>query len=161
VYREMQQVFQYVSDGKSKLASALLTKGISIRKDASFDEIYRAVLDIRQENSVGEGTGTGKTENGQEESKGDTNTDNEGNGQEESGESAGTASESEPEETEENTEKSEPEETGESMEKSEPGEGTEEGTETYQSKEESKEGTETYESGEELGTAANLESVQE
>lgn len=63
LYGEMQQVFQYVSDGKSKLASALLTKGISIREDASFDEIYRAVLDIRQENSAGDGTGTGNMEN--------------------------------------------------------------------------------------------------
>lgn len=147
LYGEMQLVFQYVSDGKSKLASALLTKGISIREDASFDEIYRAVLDIRQENSAGDSTGTGKTENGQEESEGDTHTDNEGNGREESGESAGTASESEaegskentenskPKETEENTEGSEPEEAKESTKKSEPEEGTEEITQIYESAE--------------------------
>ena len=149
MYREMQQVFQYVSDGKSKLASALLTKGISIRKDASFDEIYRAVLDIRQENSAGGGTGTGKAENGQEESRGDTYTEDEGYEQEESGVSGETASESAPEGTEENTEIYEPkEETGEN-------------TEIYELKDESEEGTETYESEEETGTAANLESVQE
>lgn len=143
LYEELQQVFQYVSDGKSRLASALLTKGISIREDASFDEIYRAVLDIRQENSTGDGTGTGNLENGQEES----------------GESAGTAPESEPAESGENTEKSEPEETGESTEKSEPEEGTEEYTETDESKEETEE--ETYESGEETETETHLEGVQE
>lgn len=130
LYEELQQVFQYVSDGKSRLASALLTKGISIREDASFDEIYRAVLDIRQENSTGNGTGTGNLENGQEES----------------GESGGTAPESEPAENGENTEKSEPEETGESTEKSEPEEGTEEYTETDESKEETE--TETHLEGE-------------
>lgn len=159
LYGEMQQVFQYVSDGKSKLASALLTKGISIREDASFDEIYRAVLDIRQENSTGDGTGTGKTETGQEKSGG--NTDSEGDGQEESGESAGTASESEPEETGECAEKSEPEGTEESTEKSEPGKETREDTETYESREETEEGTETYESvgGDQTGT--NLDRVQE
>ncbi|MDE5699342.1 MAG: hypothetical protein K2I96_18365 [Lachnospiraceae bacterium] len=143
LYEELQQVFQYVSDGKSRLASALLTKGISIREDASFDEIYRAVLDIRQENSTGDGTGTGNLENGQKES----------------GESAGTAPESEPAESGENTEKSEPEETGESTEKSEPEEGTEEYTETDESKEETEE--ETYESGEESETETHLEGVQE
>jgi len=147
LYGEMQQVFQYVSDGKSKLASALLTKGISIREDASFDEIYRAVLDIRQENGAGDGTGTGKTENGQEESKGDTHTGGGGHEQEESAESAETALE--PEETEEITEISEPEE------------GTEEDTQTYESKKEIEEGTETYESEWEVETETHMESGQE
>ncbi|MDE6054255.1 MAG: hypothetical protein K2G55_10930, partial [Lachnospiraceae bacterium] len=57
--QELQQVFQSVSDGKSKLASALLTKGVSISKDAAFDEIYRAILNIRQEKGdCGEEEGT-------------------------------------------------------------------------------------------------------
>ena len=45
--QELEQVFQSVSDGKSKLASALLTKGVPVSKDAAFDEIYRAILNIR------------------------------------------------------------------------------------------------------------------
>lgn len=149
MYGELQQVFQYVSDGKSRLASALLTKGISIREDASFDEICRAVLDIRQESSAGDGTGTGKTENGQEESKGDTHTGDGGHEQEESGKSAETASESELKETEEITEISVPEE------------GTEEDTETYESKKDTEKGTETYESEWVVETETHMGSGQE
>lgn len=61
IEQELQQVFQSVSDGKNKLASALLTKGVSIRKDAAFDEICHAILSIHQGNGFSgeeEGTGT-------------------------------------------------------------------------------------------------------
>lgn len=51
--QKLQQVFQYVSSGKKKLASALLTKGVSIREDATFAEIYQAILDIPQELVIG------------------------------------------------------------------------------------------------------------
>lgn len=51
--QKLQQVFQYVSDGKRKLASALLTKGVSIREDATFEEIYRAILAVPQQLVIG------------------------------------------------------------------------------------------------------------
>lgn len=77
--QELQQVFQSVSDGKSKLASALLTKGVSINKDAAFDEIYRAILNVRQENGdSGKEEGTGmETESSEPDTEkaADTDTD--------------------------------------------------------------------------------------
>lgn len=51
--QNLQQVFQYVSDGKRKLASALLTKGVPIREDAAFEEIYHAILAIPQNLVIG------------------------------------------------------------------------------------------------------------
>lgn len=51
--RKLQEVFQFVSNGKKKLASALLTKGVSIREDATFGEIYQAILDIPQKLVIG------------------------------------------------------------------------------------------------------------
>lgn len=51
--QKLQEVFQYVSDGKRKLASALLTKGVSVREDATFAEIYQAILNIPQKLVIG------------------------------------------------------------------------------------------------------------
>ncbi len=51
--QRLQEVFQYVSNGKKKLASALLTKGVSIREDATFNEIYNAILSIPQQLVIG------------------------------------------------------------------------------------------------------------
>ena len=51
--QKLQEVFQFVSNGKKKLASALLTKGIPVREDATFDEIYQAILDIQQTLVIG------------------------------------------------------------------------------------------------------------
>ncbi len=51
--QKLQQVFQYVSDGKRKLASALLTKGVTVREDATFEEIYQAILAIPQKLVIG------------------------------------------------------------------------------------------------------------
>ena len=53
INQKLQQVFQYVSSGKKKLASALLTKGVSIREDATFEEIYQAILSISQKLVIG------------------------------------------------------------------------------------------------------------
>ena len=50
---KLEQVFQYVSDGKRKLASALLTKGVTVREDATFEEIYQAILAIPQKLVIG------------------------------------------------------------------------------------------------------------
>ena len=51
--QKLQEVFQYVSNGKKKLASALLTKGVPVREDATFAEIYQAILDIPQKLVIG------------------------------------------------------------------------------------------------------------
>lgn len=53
VNRNLEQVFTYVSDGKSMLASALLTKGVECRQDATFSEIYQAILSIPQKTVIG------------------------------------------------------------------------------------------------------------
>lgn len=50
---KLQSVFTYVSDGKRLLASALLTKGVSCREDATFMEIYQAILNIPQQTVIG------------------------------------------------------------------------------------------------------------
>ena len=51
--QKLQEVFQFVSNGKKKLASALLTKGVSCREDATFEEIYQAILSIPQKLVIG------------------------------------------------------------------------------------------------------------
>ena len=50
---QMQSVFQSVSNGKSLLASALLTRGVTCAPDAAFQEIYNAILAIPQNVTVG------------------------------------------------------------------------------------------------------------
>ena len=45
----LQSVFQSVSDGKKEIASALLTKNVTINEDATFDEIVHGILDVPQE----------------------------------------------------------------------------------------------------------------
>lgn len=54
----LDQVFQSVSDGKKLLASTLLTKGITIKEDATFEEISKAIMDIPTTITVQEMTGT-------------------------------------------------------------------------------------------------------
>lgn len=51
--QRLNQVFQYVSNGKKLLASALLTKGVSCEADATFAEIYDAILSIKQTLVIG------------------------------------------------------------------------------------------------------------
>lgn len=51
--QKLQQVFQFVSNGKRKAASALLTKGVSIKEDATFDEICNGILSVPQELVIG------------------------------------------------------------------------------------------------------------
>ena len=46
VNSRIDQVFQYVSNGKRQLASALLTKGITVSPDASFSELSEAISKI-------------------------------------------------------------------------------------------------------------------
>lgn len=53
VKTELQSVFTSVSNGKKLLASALLTKGVSIPEDASFAEIKNAILSIQQTILIG------------------------------------------------------------------------------------------------------------
>ena len=50
---DIQSVFQRVSNGKALLASALLTKNVVIDEDATFQEIYDAILSIKQETVIG------------------------------------------------------------------------------------------------------------
>ncbi len=58
----LKQVFTSVSDGKKLLASALLTKGVTIREDATFDELYKAIISIPTEYRLDTGDATGKIE---------------------------------------------------------------------------------------------------
>lgn len=51
--QKLQQVFQRVSDGKKLLASALLTKSVTVKEDATFNEIYNAILNIPQKTVIG------------------------------------------------------------------------------------------------------------
>ena len=55
---KLDQVFTYVSNGKKLLASALLTKGVTIREDATFSELADAIVGISQTIQVGELPGT-------------------------------------------------------------------------------------------------------
>ena len=50
---DIQSVFQRVSNRKALLASALLTKNVVIDEDATFQEIYDAILSIKQETVIG------------------------------------------------------------------------------------------------------------
>ena len=50
---KLNSVFQFVSNGKKKLASALLTKGVSVNEDATFTEIYEGIMNIPQEIVLG------------------------------------------------------------------------------------------------------------
>lgn len=50
---KLDSVFQFVSNGKKVLASALLTKGVSIKEDASFAEFAEAILNIPQKLVIG------------------------------------------------------------------------------------------------------------
>lgn len=43
---KLDQVFQSVSEGKRQVASALLTKGITVSSDASFSEISKAIIEM-------------------------------------------------------------------------------------------------------------------
>lgn len=53
VNSQLQAVFQSVNSGKRLLASALFTKGISTGEDATFQQLYQAILDIPQELLIG------------------------------------------------------------------------------------------------------------
>lgn len=50
---DVQSVFQRASNGKQLLASALLAKNVSIKKDATFKEFYDAILSIDQQIVIG------------------------------------------------------------------------------------------------------------
>lgn len=52
--RKLDSVFQSVSNGKRKMASALLTKGVNCKGDATFQEIVDAILSIPQTLVIGE-----------------------------------------------------------------------------------------------------------
>lgn len=51
--QDMNQVFTSVSNGKKKLASALLTKGVSTNEDATFAQLAEAILNIDQKLVIG------------------------------------------------------------------------------------------------------------
>ena len=51
--QDMNQVFTSVSNGKKKLASALLTKGVSTNEDATFAQPAEAILNIDQKLVIG------------------------------------------------------------------------------------------------------------
>jgi hypothetical protein len=53
VNSRMDQVFQRVSDGKQLLASALLTKGVNINKDATFIQFAEAIRNTPQQLVIG------------------------------------------------------------------------------------------------------------
>ena len=53
VETELQSVFQHASDGKKLLASALLAKHVSAKEDATFHELYEAILSIDQQIVIG------------------------------------------------------------------------------------------------------------
>ena len=51
--QDMNQVFTSVSNGKKKLVSALLTKGVSTNEDATFAQLAEAILNIDQKLVIG------------------------------------------------------------------------------------------------------------
>lgn len=53
VETELQSVFQRASDGKKLLASALLAKNVFAKEDATFRELYEAILSIDQQIVIG------------------------------------------------------------------------------------------------------------
>ena len=50
---KLNSVFQFVSNGKKKMASALLTEGVSVNEDATFTEIYEGIMNVPQEIVLG------------------------------------------------------------------------------------------------------------
>lgn len=62
VNENLLKVFRSVSDGKKLLASALLTKGVKIDTDATFDDIYKAILSIPTTYKLDTGDTTGNIE---------------------------------------------------------------------------------------------------
>lgn len=59
---KLDQVFQRVSDGKKLLASALLTKGVTINEDATFAQFSEAIRNIPQQIVLDNGDIAGKVE---------------------------------------------------------------------------------------------------
>lgn len=53
IEQKLDSVFTFVSNGKKKLASALLTKNVSVNEDATFQEFADAILNIPQEIVIG------------------------------------------------------------------------------------------------------------
>ena len=53
VTEKLDQVFRFVSNGKKLLASALLTKGVTIAEDASFQEFADGILAVPQKLVIG------------------------------------------------------------------------------------------------------------
>ena len=53
VTEKLDQVFQFVSNGKKLLASALLTKGVTVAEDASFQEFADGILAVPQKLVIG------------------------------------------------------------------------------------------------------------
>lgn len=51
--QKLSQVFTYVSDGKKRVVSALLTKGVDLNEDATFAQIHDGILGIDQEIVIG------------------------------------------------------------------------------------------------------------
>ena len=51
--QKLGQVFTFVSNGKKKVVSALLTKGVNLNEDATFAQIHDAILSIEQELLIG------------------------------------------------------------------------------------------------------------
>ena len=51
--QKLGQVFTFVSNGKKKVVSALLTKGVDLNEDATFAQIYEGILSIEQELLIG------------------------------------------------------------------------------------------------------------
>ena len=51
--QKLGQVFTFVSNGKKKVVSALLTKGVNLNEDATFAQIHDAILSIEQEIVIG------------------------------------------------------------------------------------------------------------
>ena len=62
IEQKLESVFQSVSSGKQLLASALLTKNVSVDGDATFRELYDAVLTVPQEVVIGEAQIPGEVE---------------------------------------------------------------------------------------------------
>lgn len=53
IEQKLESVFQYVSDGKKLMASALLTKGVTVSADATFNEFANAILNVPQQLVIG------------------------------------------------------------------------------------------------------------
>ena len=62
VNKQLEQVFTYVSDGKKLVASALLTKGIKVREDATFAEIAKGIMEFKTEYTLPGGEIPGEVE---------------------------------------------------------------------------------------------------